>query len=43
MAQSRYLFAVSCLEMDLFSEAEAALLPIDELCAEVCDCLLVVE
>ncbi|XVF74517.1 hypothetical protein PTKIN_Ptkin13bG0116800 [Pterospermum kingtungense] len=35
MAQSRYLFAISCLEMDLFSEAEAALLPIDELCAEV--------
>ncbi|XP_022715021.1 cell division cycle protein 27 homolog B-like isoform X2 [Durio zibethinus] len=35
MAQSRYLFAVACLEMDLFSEAETALLPIEELCAHV--------
>ncbi|KAL4309745.1 hypothetical protein GQ457_01G039580 [Hibiscus cannabinus] len=35
MAQSRYLFAIACLEMDLFSEAEAALLPIEHLCSEV--------
>ncbi|KAK5843002.1 hypothetical protein PVK06_005429 [Gossypium arboreum] len=28
MAQSRYLFAIACLEMDLFCEAEAALLPV---------------
>ncbi|XP_021294653.1 cell division cycle protein 27 homolog B [Herrania umbratica] len=35
MAQSRYLFALACLEMDLFGEAEAALLPIEELSAEV--------
>ncbi|OMO66600.1 cell division cycle-like protein [Corchorus olitorius] len=35
MAQSRYLFATACLEMDLYSEAEAALLPIQELGAEV--------
>ncbi|KAK6268097.1 hypothetical protein QUC31_012257 [Theobroma cacao] len=34
-AQSRYLFALACLEMDLFGEAEAALLPIEELSAEV--------
>ncbi|XP_039053686.1 cell division cycle protein 27 homolog B-like [Hibiscus syriacus] len=35
MAQSRYLFAIACLEMDLFSEAEAALMPIEHLCTEV--------
>ncbi|KAL1107719.1 hypothetical protein V6Z11_D03G065100 [Gossypium hirsutum] len=35
MAQSRYLFAIACLEMDLFCEAEAALLPVKDLCAEV--------
>ncbi|KAK9014039.1 hypothetical protein V6N11_005212 [Hibiscus sabdariffa] len=35
MAQSRYLFAIACLEMDLFNEAEAALLPIEHLCSEV--------
>lgn len=43
MAQSRYLFAIACLEMDLFCEAEAALLPIEDLCAEVCDHLLEVD
>ncbi|XP_012470164.1 cell division cycle protein 27 homolog B isoform X2 [Gossypium raimondii] len=35
MFQSRYLFAIACLEMDLFCEAEAALLPVKDLCAEV--------
>ncbi|KAE8735698.1 protein tesmin/TSO1-like CXC 5-like [Hibiscus syriacus] len=34
MAQSRYLFVIACLEMDLFSEAKAALLPIEHLCTE---------
>ncbi|XP_019442777.1 PREDICTED: cell division cycle protein 27 homolog B-like [Lupinus angustifolius] len=35
MAQSRYLFAISCFQMDLFSEAEAALCPANEPNAEV--------
>ncbi|KAK1306571.1 hypothetical protein QJS10_CPA10g00053 [Acorus calamus] len=35
MAQSRYLFAVSCFHMDLLREAEAALLPANEANAEV--------
>lgn len=35
MAQSRYLFAVSCFQMDLLSEAEAALCPANEPSAEV--------
>ena len=35
MAQSRYLFAISCFHMDLLSEAEAALRPADEPGAEV--------
>ncbi|PPR87799.1 hypothetical protein GOBAR_AA32890 [Gossypium barbadense] len=43
MAQSRYLFAIACLEMDLFCEAEAALLPVKDLCAEACDHLLEVD
>ncbi|KAK7364952.1 hypothetical protein VNO80_13701 [Phaseolus coccineus] len=35
MAQSRYLFAISCFHMDLLSEAEAALCPINDPSAEV--------
>ncbi|KAK7340772.1 hypothetical protein VNO77_21485 [Canavalia gladiata] len=35
MAQSRYLFAISCFQMDLLSEAEAALSPANEPGAEV--------
>lgn len=35
MAQSRYLFAISCFEMDLLNEAEAALCPANEPIAEV--------
>ncbi|OVA20244.1 Tetratricopeptide repeat-containing domain [Macleaya cordata] len=35
MAQSRYLFAISCFQMDLFSEAEVALCPTNESNAEV--------
>ncbi|KAL5697576.1 hypothetical protein ACHQM5_028702 [Ranunculus cassubicifolius] len=35
MAQSRYLFAISCFHMDLLSEAEAALCPSNESSAEV--------
>ncbi|XP_027359205.1 cell division cycle protein 27 homolog B-like [Abrus precatorius] len=35
MAQSRYLFAISCFQMDLLSEAEAALCPANEPSAEV--------
>ncbi|XP_061362082.1 cell division cycle protein 27 homolog B-like [Gastrolobium bilobum] len=35
MAQSRYLFAISCFRMDLLSEAEAALCPANEPSAEV--------
>ncbi|KAL2335320.1 hypothetical protein Fmac_016533 [Flemingia macrophylla] len=35
MAQSRYLFAISCFHMDLLSEAEAALCPANEPGAEV--------
>ncbi|CAM8977687.1 unnamed protein product [Rhodiola kirilowii] len=34
-SQSRYLFALSCFEMELLSEAEAALCPPDEPSAEV--------
>ncbi|XP_057984324.1 cell division cycle protein 27 homolog B [Hevea brasiliensis] len=34
-AQSRYLFAMSCFQMDLLSEAEAVLLPAREPDAEV--------
>jgi anaphase-promoting complex subunit 3 len=30
MAQSRYLFAISCFQMDLLNEAEAALCPTNE-------------
>ncbi|GLT33039.1 hypothetical protein SLA2020_076610 [Shorea laevis] len=33
--ESRYLFAMSCFEMDLLGEAEAALLPIEEHSAEI--------
>ncbi|CAH2080443.1 unnamed protein product [Thlaspi arvense] len=35
MAQSRYLFAISCFQMDLLNEAEAALCPSNEPGAEV--------
>jgi hypothetical protein len=35
MAQSRYLFALSCFQMDLLKEAEAALCPANEPGAEV--------
>ncbi|KAF2303980.1 hypothetical protein GH714_025830 [Hevea brasiliensis] len=35
MAQSRYLFAISCFQMDLLNEAEAALCPANEPNAEV--------
>ncbi|KAJ1380807.1 Tetratricopeptide-like helical domain superfamily [Sesbania bispinosa] len=35
MPQSRYLFAISCFHMDLLSEAEAALCPVNEPGAEV--------
>lgn len=35
LAQSRYLFAISCFQMDLLSEAEAALCPANEPTAEV--------
>ncbi|KAJ0091066.1 hypothetical protein Patl1_13321 [Pistacia atlantica] len=35
MAQSRYLFAMSCFQMDLLSEAEAALSPANEPAAEI--------
>lgn len=34
-AHSRYLFALSCFEMDLLNEAKAALCPPDEPSAEV--------
>uniref|UniRef100_A0A7N0U2G3 Uncharacterized protein n=1 Tax=Kalanchoe fedtschenkoi TaxID=63787 RepID=A0A7N0U2G3_KALFE len=34
-AQSRYLFALSCFEMELLNEAEAALCPADDPSAEV--------
>lgn len=44
MAQSRYLFAISCFQMDLLTEAEAALCPINEPGAEVlikfCVCII---
>lgn len=40
MAQSRYLFAISCFQMDLLSEAEAALIPANEPAAEVLIVLL---
>ncbi|CAJ2669251.1 unnamed protein product [Trifolium pratense] len=35
MAQSRYLFAISCFQMDLLNEAEAALCPANEPSVEV--------
>lgn len=35
MAQSRYLFAISCFQMDLLNEAEAALCPANEPAAEI--------
>jgi len=35
MAQSRYLFALSCFQMDLLNEAESALCPVNEPGAEV--------
>ncbi|XP_021807124.1 cell division cycle protein 27 homolog B isoform X1 [Prunus avium] len=35
VAQSRYLFAISCFQMDLLSEAEAALCTVNEPSAEV--------
>lgn len=35
MAQSRYLFALSCYQMDLLNEAESALSPLNEPGAEV--------
>lgn len=35
MAQSRYLFALSCFQMDLLNEAEAALYSASESSAEV--------
>lgn len=35
MAQSRYLFAISCFQMDLLSEAEASLSPVSDSIAEV--------
>ncbi|ESW11331.2 hypothetical protein PHAVU_008G021500 [Phaseolus vulgaris] len=35
MAQSRYLFAISCFQMDLLSEAETALCPASEPSVEV--------
>lgn len=37
MAQSRYLFALSCFKMDLLNEAEAALSPANEPASEVLD------
>lgn len=37
MALSRYLFAVACYQMDLLSEAEAALSPVNEPSVEVID------
>lgn len=41
MAQSRYLFAIACFQMDLLKEAETALSPPTESNAEVLnDCLL---
>jgi len=35
MAQSRYLFALSCFQMDLLNEAESALCPVNEPGAEI--------
>ncbi|GAV89763.1 TPR_2 domain-containing protein/Apc3 domain-containing protein/TPR_11 domain-containing protein [Cephalotus follicularis] len=35
MAQSRYLFAISCFQMDLLNEAESALCPANEPSAEI--------
>ncbi|CAJ2662592.1 unnamed protein product [Trifolium pratense] len=35
MAQSRYLFALSCFHMDLLTEAEAALCPCNDPASEV--------
>lgn len=40
VAQSRYLFALSCFQMDLLSEAEAVLCPTNEPGAEVLNCIL---
>ena len=37
MAQSRYLFALSCFRLDFLNEAEAALSPPNEPSAEVGD------
>ena len=37
MAQSRYLFAISCFQMDLLNEAETALCPAHEPGGEVLD------
>lgn len=37
MAQSRYLFAISCFRLDFLNEAEAALSPPNEPSAEVVD------
>lgn len=39
MAQSRYLFALSCYQMDFLNEAEAALCPPNEPGAEASLCL----
>jgi anaphase-promoting complex subunit 3 len=36
MAQSHYLFALSCFQLDLLKESEAALCPANEPGAEVC-------
>lgn len=41
MAQSRYLFALSCYQMDLLNEAESSLCPVNEPGAEVLCHLLV--
>lgn len=35
MAQSRYLFATSCFQLDFLNEAEAALCPANQPSAEV--------
>lgn len=43
MAQSRYLFAMSCFQMNLLSEAEAALCPTNEPSAEVLEAVFLCE
>lgn len=43
MAQSRYLFAMSCFQMNLLSEAEAALCPANEPSAEVLEAVFLCE